>query len=69
METGSKWIVARQEEGHLVGFVRLSGKCVVVTHEPYKNAKVFSSANNAKGLAWELNTMKYSAGTWKAIEI
>ena len=69
MQTERKWVVVREEGNEKIGFVRFTGKCVVVTDTSLKGARTFSDLRAAQGMAWELNRRAYSDAVWKAFEI
>lgn len=64
-----RWIVVRSGDSGQVGFVRMAGTYVVVTEKGLKGAKRFGSENEARGLAWELNTKMYGSDVWTVMEI
>ena len=64
------YILCRREAcGKLVGFVRLSGNCVVVTDNPYDDARKYASKLGAKTALHELNTRPYSSGNWELVKV
>lgn len=64
------YMICRLEScGKLVGFVRLSGNLVVVTDNPYHDAKRYVSEAGAKTALYELNTRPYSAGNWEIVKV
>lgn len=64
------YIVCRKESTtKLVGFVRISGMCVIVTDNPYDDARKFLSEASAKAMAYELNNRPYSSGNWEVMEL
>lgn len=65
------YMLCRREAcGKLVGFVRLSNNgCVVVTDNPYEDAKKYVSEAGAKTAQYELNTRPYSTGNWEVVKV
>ena len=64
------YIVCRREAcGKLVGFVRTSGNCIVVTDNPYDDAKRYISEAGAKTALYELNSRPYSTGNWEIVKV
>lgn len=65
------YMLCRREAcGKFVGFVRLTGdNCVVVTDNPYEDAKKYVSEAGAKTALHELNTRPYSTGNWEIVKL
>jgi hypothetical protein len=63
VDTANSYMVCRREAcGKYVGFVRLAGTCVVVTDDPYWQARKFMSEVAARSKCCELNNMTHSSG-------
>ena len=64
------YMLCRREAcGSLVGFVRTSGNCIVVTDNPYDDAKRYVSEVGAKTAQYELNSRPYSVGNWEIVKV
>ena len=65
----SYMICRREACGKFVGFVRYSDNCVVVTDNPYEEARKFVSEVGAKTALYELNSREYSTGNWEIVKL
>lgn len=65
------YMLCRREAcGKLVGFVRTTGdNRIVVTDNPYDDAKKYVSEAGAKTAQYELNSRPYSTGNWEIVKV
>lgn len=65
------YIICRLEAcGKLVGFVRTTSENrIVVTENPYDDAKKYVSEAGAKTAQYELNSRPYSTGNWEIVKV
>ena len=64
------YMICRQEAcGKYVGFVRMAGNCVVVTDNPYEDARKYMSEAGAKTALYNLNNLEYSRHDWEIVKV
>ena len=59
-----RYIVVRNNGGRQTVFVRFEGKCVVVSDDSFRDAKLFVNEINAKETAYKLNSGEHGDGGW-----